>query len=613
MQIHSADIDSPTPTVWPWALLPIVLWWLAAPYEGIRHDAILYAGDALRRLNPEALARDIFFHQDSQGDFSVFGAGYALLIRALGLDTAAHLVTLSGRALWLAAVVWLARTLVSDQRWLWLLVAVVCLPSGYGPLGVLHRAEAFATPRVYAEAASLLALASALRARWGLAGAAWVVGMTMHPLMGVFAGAVLAGLLPRRGAIWVGAALVVLLVAAWPVHLGVLARLGQTFDDAWFEVVEGRNPLILAHSWTAGQWSQAILALLLLLDAQRRLPAGDGLRRMARAMVVVTVSCVTVWLWANESRNVLLLQVQPWRVLWLTLLVAPMCWLAAVFRSDDLRLLPASMLFLAWTMTNGLAAVVGLLALSLQARPQVWQAPQRRRLVLLLMLGLAAIALADAADRLLWVDVAALADHAHWSHALAAWLKEPLIAAALLALAGRCTTVQPMRVPLRAAAACAAVLAGVAWSAQAPPTTQQRAERQLAEQARAHIPVGACVWSELGLASTWLHLQRCSYVTGTQGSGAQFDRALALAMRQRLETLRSLGITGEDWRFQRLGAAHARTADVDADAVRRACEDQALDWLVFRGSAPAAHVVIEASDVPGRLSLFDCHRLRSDA
>lgn len=586
-----------------------MLYWFAAPYAGIHHDAIFYAGDALRRLHPQAFALDIFFHQGSQGDFSIFGRVYALLIDAAGLERAAFVLTLLGRALWLLSLFGLTRALVpSPGSGAILFAAAICLPGDYGALGLLTRAESFATPRIYAEAASLWAVSLALRSRWVPASMAWLLAMVLHPLMGVFAGGLMAGLLPYRRLAWAAALVGGLLIAAWAQHTGVLQRLALRFDDAWFGVVEGRNRMILWRFWTPGQFSQALLALLLLLDARRRLPSGDRVRRAAGTLLGMTVVCLLLWFWASESRNVLLLQVQPWRVLWLTLLLAPLCWLAAVLRSERMLLLPAALLFLAWVMPYWPAVAIGALALGLQARPRLWAETRRKWLVGLLVLGLAGVAVLDIADRLLWAEAAEAGNPLNWQHLLGAWLAEPLVAVGIVALAWKMMARAPASRGTTFAAVALVLLAVASWSAWIMLPPPDATERRLATLARGHIPEGACVWSELGLASTWLDLQRCSYVTSAQGAGAQFDRGLAMALRVRLDHLNRLGVTKESWHQDSEASTSVRAPDVAM--VRAACEDQALDWLVFSGSVSSAHVVIQDLHQPGRLSLFDCRRFR---
>jgi hypothetical protein len=62
----------------------LVLWALAAAsfisallllthaYSGIRHDSILYFGQALLQLDPSTFSKDLFFEFGSQAQFTVF-------------------------------------------------------------------------------------------------------------------------------------------------------------------------------------------------------------------------------------------------------------------------------------------------------------------------------------------------------------------------------------------------------------------------------------------------------------------------------------------------------------------------------------------------------------
>ena len=590
----------------------MALWWLAAPYAGIRHDAIFYAGDALRRLHPQALAGDIFFHQGSQGDFSVFGRFYAALIQRVGLDVAAFVVALAGRLAWLAAVLWLVRTLAPSRDWLLLLAAALCLPAAYGPLDVLARAEPFATPRIFAEAASLAAVVLALRARWALAAAAWAVGMVVHPLMAVFAGALLVCLLPARLR-WTSLAAVALLLAwAWARQWPPLPRLLHGFDADWWAVVDGRNAMILWPYWTVAQISHAVLALLMLADVVRRRPEDTAQTRLALGLLATALVCLGTWWWASQQRNVLLLQIQPWRVLWLLELLAPMLWLAVVWRAGwparpTKALVPTVLLLLAWLMPYWPAAGVGAVALALQAAPAGWPTRHRGYWLALLTGGLAAILLLDALSPLLLGALDPAAD-VRWPARIGAWLATPMVTLLLLATAWLAWRGRPLCRPAQALALVAGLSSLVVWSSWMLVPPPDQADRRLAAQARAVIPPGATVWSELGLANTWFELQRQHYASSAQGAGAQFDRDLALTLRARLDRLRSLELTSESWQLSPAKRVARRSPDIAR--IRLACEDQALDWLVFRGSTPAAHVVIGVDGSLARLSLYDCRKLR---
>ena len=126
------------------ALLAVGLWWAAAPYRGITHDAVYYAADALRRLSGGGLADDLFFKYGSQGDYSLFGNAYAWLANHAGIETAAWLISLTGRLCWLAAFTWVCCTVFPRANRLCVFAVGLLMPRYFEAMGLLSYAEPFA-------------------------------------------------------------------------------------------------------------------------------------------------------------------------------------------------------------------------------------------------------------------------------------------------------------------------------------------------------------------------------------------------------------------------------------------------------------------------------------
>ena len=60
--------------------------WIATHrYHGIWHDGVLYAGQAVFRLDPLPFAKDLFFAFGSQDQFTVFTGIYSQVVQMLGL------------------------------------------------------------------------------------------------------------------------------------------------------------------------------------------------------------------------------------------------------------------------------------------------------------------------------------------------------------------------------------------------------------------------------------------------------------------------------------------------------------------------------------------------
>ncbi len=592
-------------------LLAVTLWWMAAPYAGIQHDALYYAADALRRLEGAALQGDLFFHRHSQGDFSIFGPAYAWLIDTLGLDSAAFSLSLAGRMAWLVALVALCRALAPAPLSWWLLALALCLPRTYGPLQLLHTAEPFATPRIWAEATLLGALALWLLQRRPAGALLALAAASLHPLMAL-PGLAMMALASTPRVRWAAALLLCAAAAAgWWWQIEPLPRLFQQYDDAWWAVVRGRNPMILFESWTPAQASHALLAGLLLAVTLRQSRSGSALHSLAIALLVVSTTSLVLWAGASVLRNVLILQVQPWRVLWLMHLLAPLLWLAAARRQGRPSIHVLAMLALAWLAPSWAAVVVGAVALWLHARPNLWV--EHRAVRVGVQFGMAALGLIElmrSAGPLVALGVASFND-VRLALQVAAVAGEPVFIAAVLGTAWALQRTAPevQRVlPTLAGTACLAALG--LWSSWLWVARTDATDRRLAVAMRTVIPADATVWSELDVANTWLHLRRANYASQSQGAGAQFDRNAALTLRHRLELLQGAQLTDESWERTPLVRAQIRRPDLPA--LRRVCEDRALDWLVFRGSLDHAHVLIRSDDGLATASLVACATLRRD-
>ncbi|WP_420568955.1 hypothetical protein [Thalassovita sp.] len=143
------------------ALIALVL--LLRPFQGIYHDANLYAVQALRSLGNDALGRDLYFSYGNQDDFSVFTLIYAPLIQALGLAWANMVAYGIGLFFWFCALVVFVHVFFEDRKARILaLLGAVALSPAYAS-AFFSYGEGFVTPRVFAEGMGLLScLTSAL-------------------------------------------------------------------------------------------------------------------------------------------------------------------------------------------------------------------------------------------------------------------------------------------------------------------------------------------------------------------------------------------------------------------------------------------------------------------
>lgn len=300
------------------AFVLVAFWLVTRPDVGVVHDALLYTLQALHGLHPGELSRDPYLAHGSQDTFTAFSALYGPLIQAVGVPAAHRAGVLIGHALWLAALVAFVFSLfAARQERILALAGAITLHSAYGFAGIFGYGEPFLTPRIFAEASVLAALACALKERWVPAILVLATGAALHPLMtlpGI--GAVWLLATRREPRLWMLAGIAACLVVAFAT-LGIepFARLRQQFDGEWWAVVRERNVFALVLEWYALDWWRTAAAALALSMALCVSVARERAVIAAVAMTAV-VGVVATAIGGDLARNVLMVNLQPWRALW---------------------------------------------------------------------------------------------------------------------------------------------------------------------------------------------------------------------------------------------------------------------------------------------------------
>lgn len=328
---------------WPVPVIAFAIFLLLRPYDGIVHDARLYVGYALADWDALGIGRDLMFQHDGQSGKTIYPILLKAWIAALGVGRAALLMTITSLAIWFFAAWRLIGSLLGSEGGATvrasLLLWATTLSTWYGGTSVFRFAEAFATPRPLAEALVLLAIAGVLeRQRRELNPASprasvpvelgmLTLAMLLHPLMALPGVFVWWWLQASRVRIWLLSSglvgvLVLLLVhpaEGWPPWI---VRTLAHFDAEWFGVLERRGALVLTSQWTPSDFARIMVQSVTMLVCIPHLPT--HLRPLFRTLVALAVvSVLLTWLGADVFKSVLLTQVQPWRVLWLVALLAP--------------------------------------------------------------------------------------------------------------------------------------------------------------------------------------------------------------------------------------------------------------------------------------------------
>lgn len=591
-----------------------VIWNLSHFYRGLDHDAHLYALQALNHLHPDLYSNDIFFRFGSQDSFTVFTAIYAPLVAWIGLDNTASLLTLASTALYFCGAWLVAKRLAGPSiAWLATGLLIVC-ELYYGGFQVFKTAEEFLTARLPAEAIGLCAIAAWLSQRRALCVALLLFAALLHPLMAVPVIALIALLaVPRQkhrilfAAACIGYAVVVCVALAAP--LGPF----RLVDDEWLSIIRLRSYYLFPTTWSLDGWNRtAVVVSTLALGAL--IQGASTIAAVCRAMLIICVTGVLLSLSTEIFPIQILLQGQSWRWLWLGGVIALICLPAiiqALWLEQRSARVSAVLLCSAWLLLEVAGGPLAALSLAIWiVRHRV--SAQALKLLRLLGLGVAMITL-------VWT-ISNVHTVMQWHLDLG---KEPLAIekirnifglTAPAALVVTCLWLLAIRAPARVAALLLSCLLAVLVPMTAGPTIDQWSKRAFARSTyvdfrdwRAIVPPGGEVLWLWNPVSTWLLLERPSYMSLSQSAGLLFSRQLAIEIDRRTRVLEPLG----DQDFLIVGGARrGASKPFSRDALTRICRDRELGFVVAGGQVGPTAGMHEWPRRGQFVWLYDCNVYR---
>lgn len=311
------DFERPTNLQWSVALLIGWFYWLVRyPYSGIEQDAIVYALLVARHLDPSAFANELYFIYGSQDSFSLFTPIYGWMVSQLGLDLAARSLVLVGGAAWVAACLVLSM-IALRRHWLGSFAFFVLVSSilNYSPnYDTFQVYEHFATARSVAFPLAVLSLAAAVTSRslWGLV--CGVAATLLHPLLGIWTLLLWGSVkLPER--LVVGGLVVVFSAILSGPFWSPFGQL-QLMDPEWAKVVSTSTKDVFVGGWGELRLSAILFCVGLLWLGARH---GDvRMRPWYQGIALLTVWAVLISLLCSQFFPIrIVMQAQPWRVLWL--------------------------------------------------------------------------------------------------------------------------------------------------------------------------------------------------------------------------------------------------------------------------------------------------------
>ncbi len=524
------------------ALWIAALWLMCRPFRGIRHDAILYVGQAFNSLWPGQLSSDWFFLTASQDRYTIFTPLMARAIEAVGLQSAEIGLLLTFNALFLWATWLLLGELPTMLRWA-ALVFLAALSHTYGGEGAFAFAEPFLDARSLAEPLGLLALALLLRGRLAWSVLALVATLACHPLVAVPVAAVgwLVLCLDDRRWLWLGLSLVAVPLLGLA-NVGPFGAVLQTFDAAWFREVRSVDSQCFLLDWDIADWAPVILDLALVLQASRLL-AGTRLARLGMATAIASVVLTVVWfLGADLGHNVLLTQLQLWRVYWILHLLA-LCLLPVLLdhylRQGDAGRWLASAIVLACVavQSNWDTGWVGCAWLAIVFVAFARGVKLSSAILRLATLGTLAMCALITAFVYLKTREAVASSGAFGETSELSLVFSLMLVSAAVGVGGLLVLRSARGVSRWAfgAVAVAALAFGVrAWDQRSPWQTYiERSYASAVHPFEGLIPQGASVFWDGPTLQTWLLLHRPSFFSLNQASGLVFSRGASMEYARR--------------------------------------------------------------------------------
>ncbi|NWG75121.1 MAG: hypothetical protein HXY24_11025 [Rubrivivax sp.] len=594
---HVAEGDAP---LWfGWSLVG-ALWMLARPYVGLRHDGILYLGQALAQLQPDVMERDVFFAFGSQGSYTLMTGLLASWYERWGIAVVQVVVPTLAHVALLAVSLQVLRPLPSaSERWLGL-AALAVFSHVYGGLGIFAFAERFLTGRTLAEPLALAAVAFVATGRLRLGLVAVAAAGLFHPLVALPTAVVIWVTLVQRDRRWAWVALVAVaaLAALAAFDVRPFDGLLQRFDEPWWSAVVEFNGQVLLSRWHMVDWQIVVFDIGVLAAASKLYPA--PLSTLARAVALSTGLLLAVsFVGADLARNVLVTQLQLWRVLWLTHLlgialvpaIVLWCW-----RQGKHGRLLAIAVAAAAVATNGKweagwVFLIWIVAVLVMYRKNLDLSAGVRRITLLAsglaLIGLSTAVAANNAMLLSEGDGPIDAKTASLLLATMPIVALPAAGAALWAWRrGRAAAIAALLVT-----AATAAFGAVSWDRRADWTRFIEGSLHTEHPFAPSIPRHAQVYWHKEVAATWAMLRRASFYSTAQGAGLLFNRGTTVEFTRRHEAFKPLHF--QERVCGMMAALNAESKrDLDCaptdELIARLCSmDNGPDFMIFERAAAA--------------------------
>jgi hypothetical protein len=354
------------------------------------------------------------------------------------------------------------------------------------------------------------------------------------------------------------------------------------FDEAWLHLIRTGLKYLWLSEWSLLTWSPVVVSFTTLMTGLLVIE-GSHARALARASVIAAIGCIALNYVAGDLLHiVLVVQAQPYRVLWLSTLmsflllplVVHRAWARGAYGRSAVLLLIAAWLCMPEPYAIGIAALAFVAAVA--AVRNIGELPDRASKLMVFGAGsvLSLAAVYHVATTLLFTAIQDSSDVPGFLQGIRALSRTGVLPYAVFVLIYVAARRYGSWVPrIGLAAACITMLAVLAPSSVHEWTTPRYSRDYDAfAHWRALIPPRTEVlWFDSPVAA-WMLLQRPSYLSNTQEVSGVFFRPAALAMKHRVDMLEPYlsAVPGAAWRGQEAEDEAAAKAN-DPVSLRALC------------------------------------------
>lgn len=310
--------------VWIFSLFLIILclWIIKHPYRGITHDSNLYTAEALKNLYPMNFVNDFYFMNHYQGKYSIFPKIYTIAIATFGIQESNVILLIIGQIVWLWSAVFFSSRFVGRYKWLIAIAIAVCFPSYYGGYRIFSFSEGFLTPRLYAEAFILFALGFSLKKSYGAVVACLMISLIIHPLIAIPGICIIICFLCNKKHLIYFAICFTLLASVLSFFkIEPFNKLFLQMDTVWLEAAKIRCKDLFILLWKYDDFLR-IIQVISLAAASITILKNEKKRFITVALSVTVVALLISFFMGDIFHNIFIIQIQPWRSLWVLTFLA---------------------------------------------------------------------------------------------------------------------------------------------------------------------------------------------------------------------------------------------------------------------------------------------------